>query len=763
MTTRFSPPLLAAVLLCAMAPPQSRGERWSAWKESPDAPFTARFEASADFRSRKFSDSDLFHFADIHQKSRFPGDIVVEVAAANPDSPDEPPAVAPGTPVVIVVEAVAVDSDHDGSPVVPHDGHYVSNPFLPFSLPSGTAEKPVVSVSVPATAPERGGSVRVPLFFPALYHRGIGSVLRVRWSVAPASGGAPFARGVLPCAFSVWKDNGRRTTVHARADGNARLPDSAAKATPLTFDSWPEIVSDIGEIAFDGSGFDAAFGEGTGRDAAEFAARARIAGVELSAVDAGGRAKLRAAGARETPDIAVPWFSIYSGGTEFQLFSSSEIGAYNGGGSADCEAFAEDERKMESARIPGGSLGRNAAAFAAATAVFLLAFAAGAVAILVRFFAFRKGEARLAVWRVLPLWAVGCTVFGLFVLPRFLDRRPYADVTEWRYGISGLGESLCIADGRMLSFRPGTAAWNAPSGASFMDPLHGHWSALAGENGGVELELGRKGGRDRFSMAPEQAGELRDICAFRFAPHDSPVSITPDPQVDPEEFAARIAAGPPERKEDAGKDAPDDFMDVLFDWTTPARIHSRVPDRTVTASENLDGVFVFARGCWYSLGPMSAGETRALDKSQIVLKGLRTFGKPYENLFSSAPFAIAASDVKTCANAWLVACGPGSRRQAACDPALDPTDEAGHSVKNLAGIFEQVDSDDGNDAAAAAAALGAMSPGKIAETAAKFGSAVVVAVKNATADDPPFLVPEFHGGPGSGKTTGRIVFMEVFP
>ena len=364
--------------------------------------------------------------------------------------------------------------------------------------------------------------------------------------------------------------------------------------------------------------------------------------------------------------------------------------------------------------------------------------------LLVRFFALRKGEARLAVWSALPLWSAACAAFALFVLPRFLDRRPYADVTEWRYAHAGSREAFCTAIGRSQTFSASPSVWSVPPDAWFTGNSvgAGRFGHYVTERDGIQtVTFG--GDRVFASLPPRKRGEPEITFACRFAPHESPVSISPDPDFDREAFlgVAGMGATPVEGAAAAEPDpkAVAALRATLTDWTTgtlPARHAVRpAPARSVTAHQDLDAVYAFVRGCWYALGPMAAGETRALDNSMRVSRGMDVSGKPWENLFASAPFAVADGRIKRYANAWLATADPG---------------------KEPAGGDDR-DDDDPFPKTETFWAAG------IADVVGRLGSAAVVALKNAGPEDGPFLRPELPEGAGESAVTGRIAFMEVFP
>jgi hypothetical protein len=126
-------------------------------------------------------------------------------------------------------------------------------------------------------------------------------------------------------------------------------------------------------------------------------------------------------------------------------------------------------------------------AFAAGTAVLL-----GVVSL--RF----KGERRVAIWWALPVWALLCSA-GLWAGgAQVLERRPRADVTEYRLAMAGWPEMHCRAVATALTFQPGRSEWTLPPEAIVYDRdyehLDGWWArrdALRDADG-LRLRLPRR-------------------------------------------------------------------------------------------------------------------------------------------------------------------------------------------------------------------------------------------------------------------------------
>ena len=189
----------------------------------------------------------------------------------------------------------------------------------------------------------------------------------------------------------------------------------------------------------------------------------------------------------------------------------------------------------------------------------LLVFCAGTGLILGFVFLRHKGERRVAVWWTLPAWTLFCSVAiwagGVLVL----DRRPSADVTEYRLLMAGWPEMHCRAVASAMTFTSERPVWTLPSGAVVIsertEALDGWWAredkTVSPE--GVRLQVSRK-----------PRGSVLQLEAGWFEPASAPV--------------------------------------VLESGTVDE------PGRRVAAAEDLDGVYVFANGEWHELGPMKSGD-----------------------------------------------------------------------------------------------------------------------------------------------------------
>ena len=189
----------------------------------------------------------------------------------------------------------------------------------------------------------------------------------------------------------------------------------------------------------------------------------------------------------------------------------------------------------------------------------LLIHAAGTAAAFAYVFSRRRREGRVAIWWILPAWAGGCAgaiwLGGLLAL----DRRPRAEITEYRLAMAGWPEMHCRAVATAMTFEPGRTTWRLPQGAwvagFHQEQLDGWWGRLDAEttDRGMRLILPRKATGTTLQL---------DACWFESAAF--PVAL-----------------------EDGDLDA---------------------PGRWAVASEAVDGAYVLANGEWRDLGPMKAGD-----------------------------------------------------------------------------------------------------------------------------------------------------------
>lgn len=650
-------------LLCLLAvAPALRAEPWRAWETAPDAPLAATFEASADTRRRDFvRNDDGDGYASVYARAQCPGELVLtrrepgsgkahaENAENAENAESRPPRVR-----TVRVETAFVPGPKTQPPVLPAGAHYEANPFLPFPVPAGSVDPWVFSVT--ATFPDGAAwPLRVPVRLPTghWWSRELGSErFRVRWEARDAAG-AVVARGVLPDAFETGGHGAETHVVDARGD---RMPakSGAARATPGTWNAWPFLASSAVDVVFDEQSLRDAFGADDAA-AVRFLRRAALVGVGTT-----GATRLWPAApdlARARPLAAAEIVGRSRGNDHVWSFSQTTPGSRKHWDKDSWVKRNEAERLLEPARIPDATLGRRTTPFFGATVLFMVTFAIGTALLLVRFFALRRGEARLAVWRALPLWCAAAAAFALFALPLFLDRGPRADVTEWRYGWPDAPEELRLAEGRFHSFDAAPSSWTVPLDAWFYAIPGANREKVPGTGPAETIDFAA--GVRELRLPERTRGKRETVHAATFAPHGGPaVEISPDPDARAADFLWAVEAPAPENAEAATQPAPaearDSFRQLLRDWTCgdPDR-RSRVPARTVTARGDYAAVWVFARGHWYALGPMKAGETRALDRSQRVQDGMDAENKPYDNLLAHAPFALDTGRIVPVAESWL--------------------------------------------------------------------------------------------------------------
>ena len=728
--------LLPLLLLAAAAAPADAAS-WADWAPAPHSPLRGRFEPFADTRPERFYRGDPSGYASVHALTPHPGDLVLEPA---------PGASPPAGPLEVRVEAARVPRDRTVAPVLPWGAHYASNPHLPFPPPAGEADPPLF-VSVRRTGPAPAFPLRVPVRLDSWggYGRSVfdgypnGGLVHVRWEVRDASG-ATLARGVLPDAFS---EDVSVTFIDAAAEEAAPSPENvAARATPATETAWAALSDGIGAVWLDAG---SSLAEDDDEAFARFARRARLLGVRTEGADPPTRRCLRdAAGWPLGADLLRPGHKEY-GENGVKPLSETIPGLP---GTLDNPDANDAEEKLAAARVPGALLGRSVGPFLRVTFAFLLVYAVGAGVVLVRHFAFRRGERRLAVWRALPLWALVCTAVALFVLPLLPDRAPRADVTEWRFGIDGLPEALVIADGRAQTFASESTAWSVPADGWFAGEPRTHHSLSSG-TGPCAVETFDDAAGVRTLRGPgRDRGDPESVRAMRFVPHESPVSLSPDPDADEEFFRSELP-GPSDEQGAPSEWTDSAWLKLLREWTISdmARFQEpfravRTPDRTVTAREDLDGVWVFARGQWYALGAMGAGASVALSPA------MRLRSPPSDRrddgtrvLFRDAPFLLDLSAIVPVAEAEL------ARRS----PPAAPAAEAGPPVVVP------------SPAASATSGASAPSVPKLdGDFLARLDGAFVVAVRHG-AGGRTSLRPVAEDGGEPFVEDGRIVWMELFP
>lgn len=615
--------LCLAVALAAVA--ECVAGNWSDWASKDGDSLTASFVPWADSRQQFFSRSPKGYASFYEPFSPFVGELVL---SPGPNA-DCDGAKALKEPITLVVEMALAHRDRAGSPFVADDAHYASNPFIPFGVPPGEAGRAAFAVHVlfpagstfPLRAPVINASARSITDYQWL--------VRIRWKALDA-GGATVASGIIPDAFDLKtgyvssKENELFTW--QGEDGSASCGPNTALATDASFRAWPMLAQQVKFFYLDAATIDRVFHD----DAESFAAflrRARLAGVK---VEFDGTATNKA----PLDQVLVGYDGNGRYKWSYALDGEAPCRDHDPHPQSGDESLAHrplDEKLIAPARIPGNALGRATAAYEVATAVFMLLFTAGTAVLMIRFFAKRRGEARLAVWTALPLWclAASAVVFA-FVLP-LLDRAPRADVTEWRYAIDGEPEELRIELGRAHSFSRSPTSWTMDKDG---------WFTVDEMQEGTSLAIGEPAGRMTLAGRPRIRGKREEVTAMRFAPHDcQPLTISADPGARPataEEFAA-----------------------LLKGWLMSDVVSAATPEREVTANADYAGVWVFTRGFWYGLGPMKKGEARKLDGEMRIWQGPELYKKPYTTLFRKAPVSVRRAAVSKEAEKWLAAFGEG--------------------------------------------------------------------------------------------------------
>ncbi len=623
--------VLATVLFAAAASAHG-AQRWSDWASKDGDALTGSFVPWADSREQDFNRLLGGHASLYYPFSPFVGELVLSPGPATDG--DE---TALKEPLLLVVETVVLPQGKAGAPSVASDAHYASNPFLAFGTPPSEVGESVFSFSsffptgspLPLRAPVFAASV--PLTERRTYGNSGDLLMRVRWKALDDSG-ATVASGIIPDAFSVRSGfAGKSTELFAwkGEKGSSSRGSDTALATDASFRAWPMLARVVKSLSL-GAGI---IGRVFGDDSKAFAAflrRARLVGVEVSFDEA----------AAQSPVVKSAVAEIARESVIIGLDSESHRWTHSLSGEAPCTQPCQysdspefkahqpqDEDMIAPARMPGDTLGRNTTVYAAATSLFMLLFAVGTAALLIRFFAKRRGEARLAVWTALPVWCIAASAVVFLVVRPFLDRAPRADVTEWRFAIAGEPEELRVECGRAHSFSRSPAVWTMAADG---------WFAEEAIREGASITRGIPAGKMTLSGAPLVRGELQKVFAMRFAPHaGSPVSITADP--------------------DAHPATPQEFSVLLRGWLGSLGVTT--PLREVTADADLAGVWVFTRGLWYGLGPMKKGETRKLDASMRIWQGPDLSRKAYTTLFMKSPFSVrdGRADITKKAEAWLAA------------------------------------------------------------------------------------------------------------
>lgn len=577
------------------------------------------FAPAADTRLVPFSRDSASGYASLYAATAFPGEILVWPAAQSP------------TPLTLRVEVLPFEKEKCGIPKLPAGDHFDANPRLPFNPPEPSFPHAVFTTTVnfPANAEP---PLHAPFHLP-YYYSYYTFFARIRWTLLDAAG-AVLAQDFLPDAFAHIRDwpTGPHATLVAPPLTMEEAQDQKNTFIAATEDSpraWPFLSHSISAIDFRPAGAapsPSANSRPVGaalQAAPSFVGRARLLGIDILP---------------ETNASSLPVFPLCTQNSYGRYDSSPAAFARQPPGEEPSRVWngkwdaAGNERLMGAARIPGDALGRNTGAYFAATVIFLILFFLGTAILLARYFARRKGEARLRVWVALPAWCVAATLFVLFVLPLFLDRVPRADIIQWRLSTPGEPEAFVLETGRAQAFTRAPVSWRFPADGWFSGDDY-----AAGGAANYDLAAGTLILRD----PPRPVGKREEVMAMRFAPApDPPFSITPDEEVRQFRFATRDG--------EAGGFAI--LEDLAASVTHPPRA---ISDRAVTAHGDFAAVWLFARGKWYSLGPMKDGETRAPDASMFVQEGLAIRRTPFCNLFEKAPFALATGRISDAAESWL--------------------------------------------------------------------------------------------------------------
>ena len=626
--------MVALSLLAAVAAPAHGSHRWSDWASKDDDALTASFVPWAETRQRDFSRSPFGYASIFWPFSPFVGELVL-LPGQKADGDD---ATALAEPVTLVVEMAIVHPDRAAAPSVADDAHYALNPFLPFGVPPGVADKATFAYSVLFPA-----GTRFPLRAPVLAASAPRFVynwpVRVRWK-ALDKGGATVASGILSDAFAPRNSYSSSKEIELFSwkgdEGSSSCGSYTALATDASFRGWPMLARQVKSFNLNAATIDRVFGDDPEAFAA-FLRRARLVGVGVvfdgTATESPVFKSVADKVSTDPPIVGYDANSRYK--WSYALDGEAPCNKQGHHSEEEAKAFelhhTIDEALIEPARIPGDALGRDTSAYVVATAIFMLLFTAGTAALLIRFFAKRRGEARLAVWTALPLWCVAASAAAfIFVLP-LLDRAPRADITEWRYAIAGEPEELRIESGRAHSFSRSPTSWTMAQDG---------WFSEEEMQEGASLAIGDPSGRMTLFAKPRIRGEREEVVAMRLAPHDGqPLSVSVDTK-------ARPATA-------------DEFAALLKGWLRADVVKAETPEREVTANADYAGVWVFTRGFWYGLGPMKKGEARKLDGEVRLWQGPELYKKPYTTLFRKAPFAVRRAAVSKEAEKWLAAFGEG--------------------------------------------------------------------------------------------------------
>lgn len=606
--------------------------QWRDWTPSPDSPVSASFVPAADTRWRDFSRlCGVEGYASIYQASPFIGEIRI-------DSKDGGNPFLQAGELTLRVEAAPVAKKHFASPSLPPGGSFPTNPHLPFGVPTGEAAAPVFTTTTIFPADVEfplSASFHIPHECAHSLSSSNEELIRVRWTLS-GENGKVLAKGVLTDAFDGSIYQRRLKYEHYNRPyvllATQECPDAEnaayAIATEATARSWPFLSQCINRIVFDEAGAKAFFAA----SAHGFADRAILFGIGTDFPNES--AKAAAPQSRAIVAAAMPSYKNYN-----DSYSFSDSGAMDhftplasqapNSGCRYYDGTPVPQPGMDAATIPGDLIGRNSRGMTAATVLFILLSLAGTAAVVIRCFAFRKGEARMLAWRALPLWSIFAAAFALVVLPLITDRGPRSDVTEWRLSVAGAGEELRISHGRASSFGPAQATWSFPES--------GWFSKYDFDEGGKAIH-DLAAGTQALTGKPRQRGNREEVLAMRFAPALEP----------------SFALAPADGKGDAGVPTDEGLRGIIQSWAqSQTSAPTCLPNVSVKANADFAGVWLFRYGKWFGLGPMARGEEKTVTAAMHI-GGSQQCKAPYTgNLFGSAPVMTRCKAIQSAAEKWI--------------------------------------------------------------------------------------------------------------
>ena len=526
---------LAALAACAVS---ARAETWGDWMERRgDAPLAAEYRPGWAVEAReKKSSTRSEDFVEVNRG--YDGDLVFTLAEG---------AEAPKGPLEIcLLHSVAGPGEMNwpGEGAIPSD-------FEPMALPEARPGRAVAEEirTVPAVFP-----LRVPVTLPAAAYSSASwrdrrpSALFPRYEVRDADGRV-LCRGVLPGRGLAERS---RSLVGTSEDDEAIKQVTENSATAERVGDLPEEMAAYRQV------HSIWFTEGLwkkmeGREA--LGRRLLLSGVRLTG-ETDLVLRVRAAlgtgkNGQAVGGAAIPSSLGSQGDFSLRTLDLAQPGCGHGKEKVEREAsLFENEANL---------FGKDRDAYLALTLGSLLVFAGGTATIRGVVFLRRKGERRVAIWWALPAWTAACFAGTWLGGALVLDRRPRADVTEYRLALAGWPEMHCRAVASAMTFEPGRPTWRLPSGAvphvresGRLDGWWARWDAEIAPDG-VRMRLPRK-----------LSGTTLKLEAGWFEPTAYPI--------------------------------------VLEDGTPDA------PGRWAVATEDVDGAYALAEGHWRDLGAMKVGE-----------------------------------------------------------------------------------------------------------------------------------------------------------